>query len=415
MRSRHVRSAPLTLATSVLIFAASLVAGIAIARALGPSGKGDLARLVVFAALAFDVASFGVDQTITVFVAQIPDKRRELMRALDFPVRLQALAGVGIYLLLTVIAGTFEPRLLVPLVAYGLLVATQIHMVRNRSYLLGRGDFMRLNATRVLSEALPAAFILLLAVFAQLTLASAAVSYLAGVGIAFWFAASAVRPDMETAVAPVQKYFSGMKSFWSFSRRNFASIIAARGNSQVDLLLLSLLAISTARVGEYSVASTAGISIAIIGGSFGMVVLSRVGKVHRGVSPWPVLFPILLAALGLAALAAVALWFLAPTLIPLIYGEAFSASIRPAQILAIGGFSVSTTHVLGAALRGVDRPGSVTVAEGVGVLVTILCIAIFGIRDLELVAVSAVAGFAATLALEAAFLVAVLRSLGHGN
>ena len=176
MRSRHVGGAPLTLATSVLVFIATLVAGIAIARALGPSGKGDLARLVVFASLAFDIGSFGVHETITLFVAQTPDKRSQLMRSLDFPVRLQALTGVAIYILLTIVSRAFEPWLTVPLVAYGLLVAAEIYMVRNRSYLLGRGDFRRFNAARIFSEASPAAFILLLAVADRLSLASATIS-----------------------------------------------------------------------------------------------------------------------------------------------------------------------------------------------------------------------------------------------
>lgn len=402
----HTRGAWATLGGSVSILAATLVAGIIIARVLGPVGKGDLTRLVAFAALAVDLALIGVDEAITVFVAKNPSGRVGLLRSLESPLRLQALLGLGILVGLLSVAGQLSVGMSLPIVAFGLLVPLEINMVRSRSYLLGRGSFRSFNLTRILAEASPVVAILFLALGDYLTLSTAALSYLLAVAAGWLFASRKVRGDLADVHHTSIIGTTGITSeFWSFARRNLASQLAARGNAQIDILLLALLAIPSARLGEYSVASTAGISITIIGTSFGMIGLPRVSSVLDGASPWPTLRPIIVAAVGLSAIAATLVWLLAPTLIPLIYGEGFAAAIGLTRVLVVGGFSLSVARVLTASLRGMGRPGAVGLAEAVGAVVTGLGILLLGTEDLVLVAASATAGFATNLGVQSALMV----------
>lgn len=403
------KDARMTLATSIVILVATVVGGIIVARVLGPDGKGDLARFLVISTLALDVAIFGGDQAITVLVAQAPHKRTSLIRSLRSAMRLQVMVGILIYLVLASLAGPAVTDLATPLLLFATLVLVEMYMVRGRAYLLGRGLYRRFNLTRITAEAFPVLVFLFLATVGWLTLVTAAFSHLISRAGAWCIAAKSIRNDLEQDGGSVVQDVALTAKFWSFSRRNFVSGLAAHGNRNIDLILLSLLAVPSSDLGEYSVATSAGMSIAVVGGSFGMIAIVRVAEAGDGTSPWSAFLPILLTASTLAGVGAAILWVLVPALIPMIYGEAFSEAVSLAQLLAIGGFFLSTSLVLSAGLKGMNRPGSVAVSEVVGVCVTALGVMVLGTQNLILVAGSAVAGLATTVALQSTYFVLTIE------
>jgi O-antigen/teichoic acid export membrane protein len=395
------RDTTLTLLTSTANLAAALIAGIVIARVLGPAGKGELARLVVFASLALDISAFGVAEAVVVFVAQRPESRLRLLSGLRRPTWLQGSLGVVVYSLCLFVAGV--SLLQFPSIAFCLWVPAAIVMTRARSFLLGRGLLSAFNITRLLTEALPAVVIVLFWRLHLLSVATAGAAYLFGVLIAYMFARRVMLTDTqgpELSPSGTTRGSTHMGEFWSFARRNFISIVAAKGNANVDILLLGLLVVPAAAIGEYSVASTASLSIAFIGLSIGMVVITRVSNADQPSIAWSRLRSGLRFTVPLSAIAATLLWTAAPWIIPIIYGPAFSASADLVRTLVFGGFCISVSHVLANTLRGLKLPGQVAYAEGCGAVATALGIWIMGTDSLERVAMSATIGFTITLVVQ---------------
>jgi len=80
----------------------------------------------------------------------------------------------------------------------------------------------------------------------------------------------------------------------------------------------------------------------------------------------------LIPTAGLATAAAVVpLWFAAPFVIPLIYGDAFRGAVTPAEIILFGLVLDGVAAVITALLYGIGRPGLNSIAMGVGLVVTL--------------------------------------------
>lgn len=74
----------------------------------------------------------------------------------------------------------------------------------------------------------------------------------------------------------------------------------------------------------------------------------------------------------ITAAALVPLWFAAPFVIPLIYGDAFEGAVTPAQIILFGLVLDGVAAVITALLYGIGRPGLNSIAMGVGLAMTVV-------------------------------------------
>jgi O-antigen/teichoic acid export membrane protein len=69
--------------------------------------------------------------------------------------------------------------------------------------------------------------------------------------------------------------------------------------------------------------------------------------------------------------AAVALWLLAPVVIPALFGPRFVSSVLPCRILIIGSLGSALSTVLGEAARSINHPEIPGFAELAGLVATV--------------------------------------------
>lgn len=407
-RGRTFAGVPLTLATTVLIAVAYLAAGIAIARALGPSGRGQLAALVLWATLSVQLALLGTNEATVYVTARYPRLRSPLRRSLGRIIVAQAIAATGIFVAVAWWRSDETALPIAALVVFAVWAALHIVMAQARGYVQGLLRIRAYNAIRLVGEAGPAIVVVTLALLGLLTVSTAAGGYLVALA-----GGAALAVLVATQDGPGRSSLSAWRSsvlrrsYWSYALRAFAAILARRGNRSIDLLILTLVIAETEKLGFYAVAVTMGGSIAFIGASVGAVAFPRVagtrgrGERHRQVDRY------LAVTAGVSLLAAIFIALLADPLVRLVYGEDFAPAIPVVRLLAFSGAALSVQMLGAALLRGFGRPGLVAIAEVVGFVITLVGVLI-GVRiSLTVVAAFALAGSAVAALIE----VVILRRL----
>ena len=105
-RTLGLSSAGGTLATSLTVYAATLVAGMLLSRGLGPAGRGELAAVVLWGSLAFDIGALGTPHAVAYFAASAGPGRRNpglVIMRVAFP--LLSLAAMAVFFVLVLGSG----------------------------------------------------------------------------------------------------------------------------------------------------------------------------------------------------------------------------------------------------------------------------------------------------------------------
>jgi O-antigen/teichoic acid export membrane protein len=401
MRARSksfARDVAATFGTTVLSFAAALIAGVVLSRTLGPTGKGQLAQLAVWASFIVDLLLFGLPGATTYTTAQWPEHRRRLATTLARRLAGQAAAALLVFSALVVVSDAADDLPIGGILAYGLWIPAAMSVHWSLGLLQGLGDFGSFNKVRLISETSPAPLLVLMGAAGLLTVASGATVYAMAAAAAAIVGGGFIRravsfdtSDDQTGLAEV------LREGRSFARREYASTLATKSNRSVDLLVISLLSVSQGDIGVYSVAASSSAAVAVVGISVGMVAFSRSAQRSRDEH---VLRSLMWSGGLLTVLVAGSLFLFAPVLIPLVYGSAFDAAVPLVRVLAFGGAAISMSQITAGVLKGCGRPGTVAIAEGLGAAVTVLGILIFGTTNIRNVAYSAVAGFLVTLVIQ---------------
>lgn len=133
--------------------------------------------------------------------------------------------------------------------------------------------------------------------------------------------------------------------------------IASQGNVRVDQIFVASL-ISTRELGFYVVAATLATATLLVSQALNQIVVPMVATGgQRSVRR------ILRITLALMICVAVALAVTAAPLIHLLFGRAYDASVRPAQILCFASVFIAGKGIATAALIGHGRPGETAIVE----------------------------------------------------
>jgi O-antigen/teichoic acid export membrane protein len=390
-----------TLATSVSVLVAALVAGMALSRALGPVGRGEVAALLLWGSTAFDIGGLGTPYAVAFYSAKTRPGHRDAGMAIArrlFPV----LAAISIAFFLAFVLGSRDTvdvgvGVIMVMVLWVVLFLAAELFKRSAQ---GHGHMGVFNLANLLSGAVPAVGIVFLAVLSILTVQSTIVIYTITLAFAFiylvrWGTADGASggPDDAAEIAELKK------PFWRYSVWSMVSVLAVKGNRSFDLLLLSLAG-AAADIGYYAVAATSALTVAIVGESLGLHLFQRVARESDADVQERLVVRYLLATVGLSALVGLVFWLLAPSLIPLVYGSDFSPAVTPARILVVGGLLVSSSRLLGEVLKAKGSPRAVAASEFVGAALTLAGLLIWGVESLTAVAWVAVAGYGATAVIE---------------
>ncbi|MGC5010263.1 lipopolysaccharide biosynthesis protein [Streptosporangium sp. DT93] len=343
-----------TMASHLVRLTLAALTGILIARTLQPEGRGVYAMIATTGGIAIVLGNLSIGRSQ---IALWPDPARH--RALTGNGLLLGLLSGVVSALVTLVAVTaFTPvpaphLLVIALLAvpFGVAAANLngIALLRSRSDLANRGVV----ATALVLN-LP---ILVLSATGNLTVAAVIVCWALAICAPFWLLLAALGPRAMRAGASLARRQLAL------SCRYHPGLVAFHLLLTADVFLLSAL-VSPAEVGLYTVGTALLTFSRVPGDAVTQVVLPR-QVVEDGADARDVTVRVLRLNLAVSALSAGALAAVAPVLVPLLYGAAFTGSVAPLLLLAPGMVALSLLRPVEQYLIRLERPATMTaVAAG---------------------------------------------------
>jgi O-antigen/teichoic acid export membrane protein len=358
----------LSYGTNLAVAVLALVNILIVARALGATGRGDVAFLSAIVYLTANLAALGIHEANANVGAAEPERRpalatNSLVLALVFSALSDAIV-LGLVAIFPAVGGDVDQTLLWVSLATVPILILQLYL----QYLI-QSDY-RFVVTNIAWLLSPIVNVLVNGTFAALgtiTVGTAVITNLSGQALTslvlLWYAARRFsgfgRPDLALA-----------RRSLAFGLRSHAGRIMLLGNYRLDQWLLG--AISGSReLGLYSVAVSWAEVLFYLPTALASVQrpdLVRAGRRHAArhaaaVFRGAVILTALLAAVLVAA---------APILCVTVFGEEFRGSIDDLRILALGGFGIVALKQLGNTLTAQRRPTLASTAIGVGFVSTVV-------------------------------------------
>jgi O-antigen/teichoic acid export membrane protein len=348
-----------TFAGTAAIAGLNIVTGVILARALGPTARGELAAAILWPTLMRFVAMLGSIEAINYRAARPNTDLKRLTGTILGLAGLQsaAMLVVGAGLLPLVLSG-YGSSTLVACFIYLITVCTGMFGLYLVSILSGTHRFGPFNVLRVLVIGVQTLALGALAVTGELTVLTAAFCYLAGVVPTTLAALAIVRKQTGRFKRPSKELMGSLASF-GFK----AQLGSTRNplNEQLDQFFVSIF-LSATQLGLYTVAYAFSALIGLVSGTVATVALptsaasddsERSAGLARRYIGWTFISS-LIVALPLVALAS--------PIIEIAFGEKFGGAASVAQILLAASVMTALTRVSASVLSGLGRPGDSGVA-----------------------------------------------------
>jgi O-antigen/teichoic acid export membrane protein len=384
-RRQSARDLLTTTGANLVIAGTSAVGGVLAARLLGPAGRGELAVAVAWAAILTVIASLGLPQALTYSVAR---DTSGVGRVFHTSLLLLALQNLFILVIGQVVIALWLARLQPAAVRSAQLYLFSIPAGMLLTYLSsiaqGLQRFRLFNAFRAASST-GYLFALSLALLLGLNQARGLIALM----LAFqWFVAAAalvifvrqVRPRGGLDWAQARELLQyGLRSYWGS--------LSWMANLRLDQFIMSAF-VGLNALGLYAVAVSYATVIFPISGAFAMVIFPRVAQDNYGGARSRIVRALKLNLLA-SGTAALGLGVVAHILLPLLFGSQFAPAVIPAYVLLVAGVFLGCSYVLSDGLRGLGFPGIPSLAEAMGVVVTVggllLLLPLAGVRGAALV------------------------------
>jgi O-antigen/teichoic acid export membrane protein len=358
------------LGVDALILITNLTTGVIVARALGPSGRGELAAALLVSQIAAWTFSVGSTEAISFHHSRHPEDARRLLSswlAVTVPLSIAAVAG-SVLLLPTLFAAQTNEAIelsqlymaTVPLI----LLQGVFHGI-----VLGDEDFNFYNLTRFVTPAIAALSYAGLLIVDDFTVEMALVANgVANLVCVVMLTFRALRRHPLTRVdIPLLK-----GSMW-YGLKAHGGSIGSIVNARLDLLIIPAF-LSAASVGLYSVATNVSSILPVLTGTVALMLLPVAAR-QQGSARTVILT--LQATFAIAIAIAVPIAILAPIALELIYGSGFEEAALPLRLLLPGAVAQAGVMVLWSGLLAADRPFLASAAIAPAAVVTVVGLIIF--------------------------------------
>jgi O-antigen/teichoic acid export membrane protein len=363
---RLVRAGLVTYLFAGLTLVANLTTGVVMARALGPDGRGVAVALVTVTQLAGYLFAMGAGQSLSYYIARRPQDGPRLFTTwvlMLLPLTLGAIALCQA-LLTTIFATDGEQAISIGR-WFVWIIALGVGLELAYGLLLGAEDFLVYNVLRFAQPMLVALSFPALWWLDALTVESAliVVAAAAGVVLAVAIARAAQRvgvgrPDLRL----------GMTTLW-YGVRGQGVTVAANVNARLDVAMLPAFVVP-ASVGLYSVATNVSLIVYQLSSTFAGLLLPAAAR-DPGRGQLKVVGS-LYATLVIAGVLALGLAVLARPLLGIVYGDDFRDAAEPLRLLLPGAVLFAGSTIASAGLYAAERPFTATMAQLIGVAVTVV-------------------------------------------
>jgi O-antigen/teichoic acid export membrane protein len=369
LRGRQVgaviaRTATFNVATAVT----AALGGVILARALGPTARGEYAAVIAWFGIFLMIGEMGQAGAVCFYVARDPSRARDYVatsRAMMLVTGGMAVVGG---LLLAPVLAHGNPGLAD---AYRIAFAASAISFTGTSYTysLQARSIRQWNLVRLSQPVLGLAIVVVLWRLRLLSLHAAlytlAVTMAVQLGYAYYhcrhceLAPGRVRADLVPSLA-------------AYGLSQLAAIAPASVNLFLDQLVLSQT-VPAADLGRYSIAASITLVPIPLVSAIGNVAFPRLAaqRTMSAQAQWlqraAVLSSAGLAVVILAPVVVSSYW-----VIPLVFGPAYRGAVPLLWILAPGGVFIASSQVVGDLLRGRGRLGLVAVAQGLAAVFTVV-------------------------------------------
>lgn len=401
------RAVATTAGLNIALTCLSAGAGLLIARTLGPNGRGQYAAVVVWFGMVLVAGELGQPAAITYFVASQRQHARDYVATSRVLMLSSGLLAAAAGWMVSPELGRHQSQLVA---CYRVMFVTCVISFVSATYVFAL-QATNLPTWNIVRASQPVLFFCLiggLQVLGRLTLSTTVVTLsftvFAQTIVAYWMCRRAGLLGGRIAghlAAPLLRYGSSQ----------IAANAPTALNSRLDQIILSSTA-SYQSLGVYAVA----VSVTSLGlpavSAIGYVLFPRIAAQPTGSTAALERRAIqvsMVASLGMMLIVSA----LAPWVIPLVFGRAYSEASQVVWILAFGGLFLASGSVMGDLLRGRGQPLAVAVAQGFGAVVTVslllILLPIWGIRG------AAVSSSAAYLATFIVLFITIRRPVGRAR
>jgi O-antigen/teichoic acid export membrane protein len=383
-----------SLAATATIQLLVVLTGVLLARTLGPSGRGALAAVVLWPTMLWTVGNLGVVDAVTFLSARQSAPERSIVSTSLALAFVQSLILILIGLVLVPIAlARQEPSVVRDCTIFLASIPTSLVTLYLASVLNGTHRFVAFNLVRVIVFVGNAVGLVGLAIASELTVTSAMIAYLGSQVVTVVTAAALVLPSTHGVARPQRELTREMLAYgWRSQLSSISNLL----NERVDQLVISVV-FAPASLGLYVVAWTMTSLSGLIGYSVALAALPAVAKgdtsADRRAKAHEYVF---LTALSTTAVV-IPLLVLTPEILRIVFGPAFAPATDVTRILLVASIALGTGRVLEAVLKGVNRPLDAGIAEGAGLAVTAVGLAVLlPILDLKGAAITSFFAYSVT-------------------
>lgn len=381
--------------------------GVAVARSLGPAGKGLISTMGYLAVLLGHAATFGLGDAGIVRIGQGRASMRTAVRSSLIPVLLMASLA---FLLFTLGWRSYLDDewqglgTAVLLIAVSIPAWTLTHLFS--SLMEARGRAATTSVVHVVMAGSTALATLTLVSLLRHGLDGAALAASAGPLLGALVLAGLVYKQSRGLDTTGGRYLSqALRLGIPIQAATVMSSLAAR----IDVVIVFAL-LGGSAAGRYSVAVTVGQLILYAPLALSKVSFPAIAHMDEQRAR-AMLGRVARLTMVLSTAAAAALLLIAPWVIPWIFGPGFAASVQPALILLLGGIPASLQWVIARGLSARDRPRALFASYGTG-LVTMIVLDLLLIAPLGLHGAALASSLAAATGLAVALRYAQVSGIG---
>jgi O-antigen/teichoic acid export membrane protein len=369
LTTKFARDFSVTAGSNLFIAATAAIGGILSARLLGPTGRGELAAALVWAATLSVIGTLGLPQALTYFTASHPADVGDIFATAMVMLVAQSLGTLAVGYLAIDIISRYQPLPVESIRLYLLSIPFTLLTTYLNTIAQGLKRFTLFNAIRIASSAGYIISLFLAGMLGQhrakdiiiLLLVSSITIAIGGL----YFFLREIKPKGNFHWQQTHRLLGyGLRSYWGS--------LSWMANGRLDQFVMSMSAfINLNALGEYAVAVSYSSVLFPLSGAFASTLYPRVAGGHKTDAPYRI-SKVLKLNLFLTGMGAVLLSVLTPLLIPLLFGSNFTSSIYPAMILLLGSVFLGCNYVLSDGLRGMGHPLITSIGETAGAGMTVL-------------------------------------------
>jgi len=384
-----------TIWINLMLALLSLASGGLAARLLGVAGRGELAAIQLWPTFLAGFSMLGLSDALVYFTAKEKQHAgRYLVTAMGFTLIVSLpFMGLG-YLLIPILLAAQTPEVVASSRIYLLMIPLFSLIGLPVQALRGRNDLLAWNWIRLAQPFGWVCLLLVMGLSGRNSPLEAAFAYL-------WLVGLLLLPTAYFVFRRLPGPYRFERKLWPpmlrFGLPSVAASFPAILNLRLDQLLMAAL-LSPQILGLYVVSVAWSSAVSPLLNAISIIIFPRVASQTLPSERMRVLIQGVHLAVLVGLGVVVVLVTITPFALPLIFGENFKQAIPSALILIIAGVISNLNSVLEEGARGLGKPSIVLASESIGLIATILALALllrpFGIIGASL---SSLLGYSGTL------------------